>query len=235
MSFIRTKEIPPGSGNLYKYEVESYREDGHVRQRVLHYMGSAGHTAASGVKTKTEMLGTTAENKSPRSKQPWEMTREEFDNTFWFHGVKPSGKYFNSTSLRLEGGITRDYATAQVYAGKLPDTAEHIGDPRYVQPETGGKVYLVKQSDLHPVAQKHIKPQMTTIGDIRKKVESWEYDDNRRVIPDTELVGKHTGIVIPAGESDPRLYLIKTALKEGVKVPPEVLKDYPDLALGTTR
>jgi hypothetical protein len=55
MAFIRTKEIPPGSGNLYKYEVESYREGGHVRQRVLHYIGSAGHTAATGVKLKAEM------------------------------------------------------------------------------------------------------------------------------------------------------------------------------------
>jgi hypothetical protein len=39
MSFIRIKEIPPRSGNLYDYEVESYRENGRVRSRVIRYLG----------------------------------------------------------------------------------------------------------------------------------------------------------------------------------------------------
>ena len=42
MSFIRTKEIPPGSGNYYEYEVESYRDGDSVRQRVIRYIGRAG-------------------------------------------------------------------------------------------------------------------------------------------------------------------------------------------------
>lgn len=39
MSFIRAKEIPPHSGNWYDYLVETYHENGHVRQRVLQYLG----------------------------------------------------------------------------------------------------------------------------------------------------------------------------------------------------
>jgi transposase-like protein len=42
MSFIRVKEIPPRSGNFYDYEVESYRDKGKVRQRVIQYIGRSG-------------------------------------------------------------------------------------------------------------------------------------------------------------------------------------------------
>lgn len=41
MSFIRTKQIPLGSGNYYAYLVESVREGDKVRQKVLDYLGRA--------------------------------------------------------------------------------------------------------------------------------------------------------------------------------------------------
>ncbi|MDD4877007.1 MAG: hypothetical protein PHQ86_07780 [Dehalococcoidales bacterium] len=42
MSFIRAKEIPPRSGNWYDYEVESYRDKGQVKQRIIQYIGRSG-------------------------------------------------------------------------------------------------------------------------------------------------------------------------------------------------
>ena len=39
MSFVRAKEIPPRSGNWYDYEVECIWNNGHPRQKVLHYLG----------------------------------------------------------------------------------------------------------------------------------------------------------------------------------------------------
>ncbi len=42
MTFIRAKEIPPGSGNWYDYEVESIWNKGKVRQKVLQYLGKSG-------------------------------------------------------------------------------------------------------------------------------------------------------------------------------------------------
>jgi YHS domain-containing protein len=39
MSFIRSKEIPPHSGNWYDYEVETKHENGKVRQHVIRYIG----------------------------------------------------------------------------------------------------------------------------------------------------------------------------------------------------
>ncbi len=42
MSFIRAKEIPPGSGNWYDYEVENHREGDKVVQKHIRYIGRAG-------------------------------------------------------------------------------------------------------------------------------------------------------------------------------------------------
>jgi predicted RNase H-related nuclease YkuK (DUF458 family) len=39
MSFIRSKEIPPHSGNWYDYEVKTVHEGKKVRQKVIRYIG----------------------------------------------------------------------------------------------------------------------------------------------------------------------------------------------------
>ena len=41
MTFIRAKEIPPGSGNWYDYEVETVHEGGKVIQRHVRYIGKS--------------------------------------------------------------------------------------------------------------------------------------------------------------------------------------------------
>jgi putative transposase len=41
MSFIRAKEIPPGSGNWYDYEVMTVHEGKKVRQKVIQYLGKS--------------------------------------------------------------------------------------------------------------------------------------------------------------------------------------------------
>ncbi|MDD5700786.1 MAG: DDE-type integrase/transposase/recombinase [Dehalococcoidales bacterium] len=42
MSFIRAKEIPPGSGNWYDYEVETLHIGGKVIQKHIRYLGKSG-------------------------------------------------------------------------------------------------------------------------------------------------------------------------------------------------
>jgi putative transposase len=42
MSFVRAKEIPPGSGNWYDYEVMTVHEGSKVRQKVIQYLGRSG-------------------------------------------------------------------------------------------------------------------------------------------------------------------------------------------------
>ena len=41
MTFIRAKEIPPGSGNWYDYEVETIHEGKKVIQKVIRYIGKS--------------------------------------------------------------------------------------------------------------------------------------------------------------------------------------------------
>lgn len=50
MSFIRAKEIPPGSGNWYDYEVETIHRGGKVIQKHIRYIGKSGShgTTATG-------------------------------------------------------------------------------------------------------------------------------------------------------------------------------------------
>jgi transposase-like protein/ribosomal protein L37AE/L43A len=42
MSFVRSKEIPPGSGNWYDYEVKTVHEGKKVRQEIIRYIGPSG-------------------------------------------------------------------------------------------------------------------------------------------------------------------------------------------------
>jgi len=47
VTFIRAKEIPPGSGNWYDYEVETIHEGGKVVQKHIRYIGRHGTVSAS--------------------------------------------------------------------------------------------------------------------------------------------------------------------------------------------
>jgi hypothetical protein len=72
MSFIRQKEIPPGSGNHYSYLVENRRVGGKVRQFVLQYLGTTGHERPVTAMTShpaipSHSLGTTQADKTVSS------------------------------------------------------------------------------------------------------------------------------------------------------------------------
>lgn len=62
MGFIRAKEIPPGSGNWYDYEVKNHREGDKVVQKVIRYIGRAGGSGGG--------LGTTGAGISITSHPP---------------------------------------------------------------------------------------------------------------------------------------------------------------------
>lgn len=47
MSFIRAKEIPPGSGNWYDYEVETVHKGSKVIQKHIRYIGKSSRSGVS--------------------------------------------------------------------------------------------------------------------------------------------------------------------------------------------
>ena len=63
MSFIRAKQIPPHTGNWYDYEVESYRNKGQVKQRIIQYLGRSGRVSSSALRRHRASL--TASTDSP--------------------------------------------------------------------------------------------------------------------------------------------------------------------------
>jgi len=49
MSFIRAKQIPPGKGNWYDYEVKTVHEGKRVIQKFIRYIGKSGDNQAHSV------------------------------------------------------------------------------------------------------------------------------------------------------------------------------------------
>lgn len=68
MSYIRSKEIPPGSGNFYDYEVKGVREGKNVRQVFIRYIGKSGRTSSPSLSGGSSVPALTA-NPSPIAKE----------------------------------------------------------------------------------------------------------------------------------------------------------------------
>ncbi len=69
MSFVRAKEIPPGSGNWYDYEVKTITVKGQPRQKVIRYIGKSSRTSmlrgGGGMTRESVMLADTTPSPAP--------------------------------------------------------------------------------------------------------------------------------------------------------------------------
>ena len=54
MSFIRAKEIPPGSGNWYDYEVKTIHEGKRVIQKVIRYIGKSSRVGSRSIEKESQ-------------------------------------------------------------------------------------------------------------------------------------------------------------------------------------
>jgi IS1 family transposase len=78
---------------------------------------------------------------APSGKQPWEMTRAQFENEFRYHGRKPDHEYYGKPTVK--GGVAKDVRVAKEYAG-IPYGIE-------------GEIRLIRSKDLpDKLAQKDI-------------------------------------------------------------------------------
>jgi putative transposase len=70
MSFIRSKEIPPGSGNWYDYEVETVHQGGKTIQKHIRYIGKRGTDPGAllggAARSDTTLRGTTQTVSKPK-------------------------------------------------------------------------------------------------------------------------------------------------------------------------
>ncbi len=141
-------------------------------------------------------------------KQPWEMTREEFEADFFFHG---KGTFHPTFGKRgITGGVTKNIPEASMYA------------------ERGkGEIHLIRKRNLAPGARQEMADvlrEQRALGNKKAKAdraESQGFQSEGRI---------QSEIVIPGSVKHPHEYLIKQAIREGKPVPAEVLAEYPELA-----
>jgi N12 class adenine-specific DNA methylase len=150
---------------------------------------------------------------------PWQMTRDEFDRSVWFHGTDDAhverllqaGHMGPAQEGRASSGpyITLSAAMAAKFpnlAGKQPSGAIVV-----VQPT--GAWASMNDPAFRAATAEHSSEQASTLSTTGQPA-------SVRVLA-----------VIPReAAADPHRYLVEQALREGRPVPPNVLRDYPDLA-----
>ncbi len=127
-------------------------------------------------------------------KQPWEMSRGEFEKQAIYRGVGVDNKKTPNTFWTDRFGKAKSFSTRPTAGGQ-------------------GEIKIGFKNDL---------PEL------------WQGD--KKVSPDEwfKTTGEVTGdiperVSIPSHIDDPHKYIVQQAISEGKPVPPEVLKDYPEL------
>jgi len=145
MTYIRTKEIPPGSGHRYLYEVRSVREGSRVRQLYVRYVGPVG--GSTGGAPRPDVV---PKEVGPPGSAQWQIgdgpvLRSEYVRDIGSEGtrlyVEPGVPPSNVASLtdsfeRLPPGIQADVSNVEIYAGKGKEFS--VGTASYAE---GGHWY----------------------------------------------------------------------------------------------
>ena len=174
MSFIRTKEIPPHSGNWYEYEVETTHNDGKVQQKVIQYLGKVGgsrkpllgHKPHIDLKNGTSILNTPT---PPKTKVVCKFCQGQHTRKFGtYKGIQnyycnDCQKKFTGTDALSHGRVSPSYivnALNEYYDGmsfhEIENNIEHQTDSdishtaviKWVNKYTDEAVEQTK--DLHP-------------------------------------------------------------------------------------
>lgn len=153
-------------------------------------------------------------------KEPWQITRTEFFENYYLHGTPEE----NLTEIKKLGGITKGAYikvasdtknTAVAYA---TGAEEHDGS--FSRSGRGNKNGVILVAKLDDIISPKQKDKMGT--DSVNPSLIYVYEEEKRI-------GKYKEI-IPI-DVDPHRYLIEKAIENGEKIPQDVLRDYPDIAL----
>jgi preprotein translocase subunit Sss1 len=135
-------------------------------------------------------------------KQPWEMTRDEFNDEFWFNGRGTTHPFYDKPEI--VGGITKNIDEARGFA-----RIQQNQPGQSLPTDSPGEIRLVRGSDLNP--------------------EEYEGLERGRVSSLGFKSGVTSDISIPGDVKDAHHFMVEKAISEGKPVPSEVLKDYPAL------
>ena len=142
MAYVRTKEIPPGSGRHYRYLQRSYREGGKVKTETVKYLGPANGPNDTGF-DKSEIpekykgkIGTT-HNKN-RTTVENEVYGKNFEGDMSKHLYENRNTIFEANYK--EAGLTKEEAKKEMK--KALDQEGKSAEEIYVD-EDEGKVYAL--------------------------------------------------------------------------------------------
>jgi hypothetical protein len=123
MAFVRKKKV---YGHEYYQLVESYREDGRMRQRVLAHLGHAETLEAAREDATTEIEKTRDKQQALRKEREGILAElnEQLPEVMRFHGGTPP-RYGEFHSANLYGRIT--YNASQRYRGGFPHYRSRYG------------------------------------------------------------------------------------------------------------
>ena len=160
-------------------------------------------------KIASKMTPEQEKSKEIPTKEPWQVTKEEFGKAFYIHGRPENhAEQIRKTGLIMDGSFLR------------------VIDPRDIQIALN----FATQNGTEPGVIFVARAESFRDIDLIKK---WYKDGD---YPQTIEASEHEGIPIPyiaevpaAPDVDPHKYLVENALRETQAVPPEVLADYPDL------
>ena len=206
MSYVRTKTF---NGRQYKYLVESYRENGKVKQRVLKYLGAV----SSGSK-----LGTTKQKCS-------------FDKPCDRFRATDEGENFWQTMMKNKNEISRDKFVQNVDASTALDEGETLKDYEsyntdieYFESEVNGeKVYFWQTAGFEFIFRNKPKKLGTTTNQFER------IGDPNIDLPDDlppsfyKLPKERQHEILMIRESKRRYYGHEV---EGQKLTPKERKDY---------
>ncbi len=146
------------------------------------------------------------------AKQPYEMTRGEFEADFFFHGKGEGHPTFGKRDIT--GGVTKKISEASGYAGRGK-----------------GEIHLIRKRDLAPGARQEMADILREQRALGNKKAKADHAVGQGFQPEGSIQSE---IVIPGSVKYPHEYLIKQAIRENKPVPAEVLAEYPELVAKPT-
>lgn len=171
-------------------------------------------------KTPTEQPQTKAQEGPEEAREPWQMTRSEFNEGHFLHGTHADA----ATKIRASGVINKGFyiLASEPNAVSIASNYARAGDLRR---GIGEKDFTkTKQGSIFIIPVKDDYGHLSMIEDLRS--------DGRQVMGgnnypyDTPI--PYIAEVPP--NVDPHEFLVKQAIGEGKQVPQDVLKDYPNIA-----
>lgn len=144
MSYIRSKEIPPGSGNWYNYEVKGIREGSKVKQKVIRYIGRVEGDFVPATRTPITVIGEPDMPINDKShilgmKTPASLIASAL-------GMYYGGMSLDALQQQFKQDYDIDYSESNYWNWVKRFTEQAIRQAKHFKPENIGNVWIADET-----------------------------------------------------------------------------------------